>query len=496
MTVAGYQGRISDTVFVGEKHSVLFNSYIFWIFFPCVYGLYRLFNHRWQNYLLLVASYIFYGLWDWRFLGLLFASTTIDFFVAIALETTQTESRRKRIMLLSILVNLGILGTFKYLGFFVSQFDALMQSIGIPVSLPVLNIILPVGISFYTFQSMSYTIDVYRKELGATRNFLDFALFVSFFPQLVAGPIERASKLLPQVLQPRVHRQGDFAEGLYLVLLGLFKKIVIADNLAPIANSIFSRDVATLTGAEVLLGVYAFAFQIYGDFAGYTDVARGTAKWLGFDLMLNFRMPYFAVSPSDFWQRWHISLSSWLRDYLYIPLGGNRGGRFFTYRNLMLTMLLGGLWHGAAWTFIIWGFIHGLILCIYRPFEKTLTAVKSSGLLYSGFTAKVLQTFVMFHLVCLGWLFFRADNVGQAFGMLGKVMSNFQVTPFVGSAFVSLLFYVLPLLIFEAWLERSGDLLKVLKIHWLARAAFYSYLVLMLWFFPSPTQYEFVYFQF
>jgi alginate O-acetyltransferase complex protein AlgI len=475
---------------------MLFNSYIFWLFFAAVYSLYRVFNHRWQNYLLLLASYIFYGLWDWRFLGLLFASTTIDYFVAIGIEEAKTERARKRIMLLSILVNLGILGTFKYLGFFVSQFDTLMQSLGIPISLPILHIILPVGISFYTFQSMSYTIDVYRKELKATRHFLDFMLFVSFFPQLVAGPIERASKLLPQVLRPRVHQQGDFAEGLYLVLIGLFKKIVIADNLAPITNAIFSRDVSTLTGAEVLIGVYAFAFQIYGDFAGYTDVARGTAKWLGFDLMLNFRMPYFAVSPSDFWQRWHISLSSWLRDYLYIPLGGNRGSTLFTYRNLMLTMLLGGLWHGAAWTFIIWGLIHGLILCLYRPFEKSLKAARSATLVYSGVTARVLQMVVMFHLICLGWLFFRADTVGQAFGMLGQLFTNFQPTPFASSAFVMILFYVLPLFIFEAWLERSGDLVRVLKIHWLLRVAFYSYLVLMLWFFPSPTQYEFVYFQF
>ncbi len=475
---------------------MLFNSYIFWFFFVAVYSLYRVLEHRWQNYLLLVASYLFYGLWDWRFLSLLFASTTIDYFVAISLEQARSEQSRKRIMLLSILVNLGILGTFKYFGFFVSEFDALMQSLGISVSLPVLNIILPVGISFYTFQSMSYTIDVYRKELRATHNFLDFMLFVSFFPQLVAGPIERASKLLPQVLQPRVHRQGDFAEGLYLVLMGLFKKIVIADNLAPITNAIFSRDVATLTGAEVLIGVYAFAFQIYGDFAGYTDVARGTAKWLGFDLILNFRMPYFAVSPSDFWQRWHISLSSWLRDYLYIPLGGNRGSALFTYRNLMLTMLLGGLWHGAAWTFIIWGFIHGLILCLYRPFEKSLKMARTATLVYSGVTIRLLQMVVMFHLVCLGWLFFRAETVGQAFGMLGQVFTNFHLTPFASSALALLLFYVLPLLLFEAWLERSGDLLRVLKVHWLLRAAFYGYLVVMLWFFPSPTQYEFVYFQF
>jgi D-alanyl-lipoteichoic acid acyltransferase DltB (MBOAT superfamily) len=319
---------------------VLFNSYIFWIFFLAVFALYSLNRRlRWQNSVLLVASYVFYGFWDWRFLGLLFISTVIDFYVARALERTPEEDRRKALLAVSLGANLGILGVFKYLGFFTESMVELLNALGVQSSLNVLEVLLPVGISFYTFQTMSYTIDVYRRQLPATSNFFDFALFVSFFPQLVAGPIERASKLLPQLLQPRTPSNSAFAEGFYLVLLGLFKKIVIADNMAPIVNAVFSRDVATLSGAEVLVGVYAFAFQIYGDFSGYTDIARGVAKWLGFDLMLNFRMPYFAVSPSDFWGRWHISLSSWLRDYLYIPLGGNRRRPLLTYRNLMLTMI-------------------------------------------------------------------------------------------------------------------------------------------------------------
>ena len=317
---------------------------------------------RLQNGILLIASYVFYGFWDWRFLALLFVSTVVDYNLALLIEKSESPGERKALLAASICVNLGILGFFKYFGFFAESFASLLNSFGFQSSTPFFNIVLPVGISFYTFQTMSYTIDVYRRKLPATRNFFDFALFVSFFPQLVAGPIERATKLLPQVLQPRKFSQSNFVEGFYLIILGLFKKVVIADNMAPIVNYIFSRDVSTLSGAEVLVGVYAFAFQIYGDFAGYTDIARGVAKWLGFDLMLNFRMPYFATSPSDFWQRWHISLSSWLRDYLYIPLGGNRQGTLLTYRNLMLTMVLGGLWHGAAWTFVAWGFFHGLIL--------------------------------------------------------------------------------------------------------------------------------------
>jgi alginate O-acetyltransferase complex protein AlgI len=479
---------------------VLFNSYTFWLFFLAVIGLYSLSRQlRWQNSVLLIASYVFYGFWDWRFLSLLFISTVIDFSVARALERTSEEGRRKALLAVSLTANLGILGVFKYLGFFTESMVELLNALGVQSSLGVLEVLLPVGISFYTFQTMSYTIDVYRRQLPATPNFFDFALFVSFFPQLVAGPIERASKLLPQLLHPRPRSETAFAEGLYLVLLGLFKKIVIADNMAPIVNAVFSRDVATLSGAEVLVGVYAFAFQIYGDFAGYTDIARGVAKWLGFDLMLNFRMPYFAVSPSDFWRRWHISLSSWLRDYLYVPLGGNRHGPLLTYRNLMLTMILGGLWHGAAWTFVAWGVFHGLILCLYRIGETLwgsrhpAPAVVRSGPLIPG---RLLSIVVMFHLTCLGWLFFRAESIGQAGAMLGRLGSDPALTPFALGAAALIVFYVLPLLAFEVWLERKGDLLALLKTRGWVRGLVYGYLLFMLWFFPALGQYEFIYFQF
>jgi len=358
---------------------VLFNSYAFWGFFLLIILLYRWANHRTQNTILLVGSYAFYACWDWRFLPLIAITTLINYYTGIGIEKYAqsgeeqrvVKKRQKLLLAVSIVASLGMLGFFKYWGFFIDSTTAFLSAVGLSVSVPVLEILLPVGISFYTFQTMSYTIDVYRGETKPTKNLADFALYVAYFPQLVAGPIERSSSLLPQILERRARREGDFAEGLSLVMLGLFMKVVVADNLALIANGGFSEH-EDVTGADALMGVYAFAFQIYGDFAGYSLIARGVSKWLGIDLMTNFKMPYLARNPSDFWQRWHISLSSWLRDYLYIPLGGNRGKKWKVYRNLMLTMLIGGLWHGAGWTFICWGGLHGILLCIYRPFGNKL----------------------------------------------------------------------------------------------------------------------------
>ncbi|MCL4123644.1 UNVERIFIED_CONTAM: hypothetical protein GTU68_011358, partial [Idotea baltica] len=338
---------------------MLFNSFVFWIFFGVVFALYFRLRHREQNLLLLIASYFFYGCWDWRFLGLISLSTFIDYFIGKAVGESESQKTKKWLVGLSMVSNLSILGFFKYYGFFATELEQLLTSIGAPIMMPTFYVILPVGISFYTFQTMSYTIDVYRGDCEACDSFLDFAVYVSFFPQLVAGPIERAKHFLPQVIAPRTITADHFKQGLLLIAVGMFRKVVIADNMAPIANAIFASNVDDLSGAEILLGVYAFAFQIYGDFSGYSAIARGIAKWMGFDLMVNFRMPYFATTPSDFWQRWHISLSQWLRDYVYIPLGGNRFGTLMTYRNLLLTMLIGGLWHGANWTFIIWGAFHG-----------------------------------------------------------------------------------------------------------------------------------------
>src|SRR5690606_26510885 len=327
------------------------------------------------------------------------------------IERSPDRARKRAWLAAALTLNLGILGFFKYFDFFVESLSSVLVAAGLPGLEPVLNVVLPVGISFYTFQTMSYTIDVYRGHLRPTRDLLDFAVFVSFFPQLVARPIERAARFLPQVISPRERTAADLHEGAYLVLSGLFRKVVIADNLAAIANAVFSADPATLTGPEVIVGVYAFAFQIYGDFSGYTDIARGVARWSSYDLKVNFRMPYLSVSPSDFWRRWHVSLSSWLRDYLYIPLCGNRHGTANTYRNLMLTMLLGGLWHGAAWTFVAWGAFHGLILVLYRA----LAGKEREG--RRPLLARLPAMVLMFQLVAVSWLLFRAESIGQAFQM-------------------------------------------------------------------------------
>ncbi len=434
-----------------ETTSMVFNSLEFAVFFLAVFALYHALRHRAQNLLLLVASYVFYGAWDWRFLGLIALSTVVDYAVGLQLAATDDVARRKRWLLVSLVTNLGILGAFKYFGFFADSLAGLAALGGLDLPRVTTEIVLPVGISFYTFQTLSYTIDIYRKRLQPTRGFLDFALFVAFFPQLVAGPIERASRLLPQVLSPRKPTSAGFGSGCWLILRGLFKKVVLADNLAPLADRVFESG-ADVTGLETLLGVYAFAWQIYGDFSGYSDMARGLARLLGFELMLNFDLPYLATSPSDFWRRWHISLSTWLRDYLYIPLGGNRGGRAFVVRNLMLTMLLGGLWHGAAWTFVAWGLYQGLLLVAHRSAEPALTRLAPTGpigaRLWWG-----LRVVVTFHLACVGWLIFRAESfadLGRRVGTLvGSVTASIPEPGLALEWLPVLAVLILPVLLFQ-----------------------------------------------
>lgn len=392
---------------------MLFNSLVFVAFISIVLLVYPRLQRKEQNVFLLIASYIFYGYWDWRFNFLLFASTIIDFYVGQKLFSAANQKQRKFWLLVSLTANLGILGFFKYFNFFIDSAAGVLSAIGFEPHLPVLRIILPVGISFYTFQTMSYTIDIYRGKLEPTNSFIDFALFVSFFPQLVAGPIERATHLLPQVSKPRHITHERIVTGINLVLLGYFKKIAIADTLAPIAQNIFS-DPASMSSGQLWTGVYAFAFQIYGDFSGYTDIARGVARILGFDLMENFNAPYLSRSITEFWRRWHISLSTWLRDYLYIPLGGNRLGKGRTYVNLMITMFLGGLWHGAAWTFVFWGTAHGLYLAVHRMMlgeRKPSLAWPHS---MPGWAADIAKVFFTFHLVTLTWIFFRAPDFSTA----------------------------------------------------------------------------------
>jgi alginate O-acetyltransferase complex protein AlgI len=384
---------------------MLFNSWSFPPFVAIVLALYYLMSRRGQNAMLLVASYFFYACWDWRFLGLLVLSTSADWTLANLIKRDPTRQGAKRWVAASVALNLCFLGFFKYFNFFVDSADALLNSLGAPGFGRHLSVVLPVGISFYTFQSISYIVDVYRGDVEPARDPIDYALFVAFFPHLVAGPIMHSRDLLPQMQNPR-HTTGEQVRaGLWLMLWGFFKKMVVSDNLASLVDSVYGAPAAT--GGHVLLATYAFAYQIYCDFSGYTDIARGAAKLMGFELMLNFNRPYLAVNPSDFWRRWHISLSTWLRDYLYIPLGGNRGGRLLTYRNLMVTMLLGGLWHGAAWNFVLWGFFHGVLLIGHRLVEEWRLWP------FEGRLARLFSRVVMFHLVCYGWLLFRATSFTQ-----------------------------------------------------------------------------------
>ena len=392
---------------------MLFNSLTFIGFIVIVLLIYPRLQFRWQNVFLLIASYLFYGYWDWRFTFLLFTSTVVDFWVAQKLQASGSQRRRKLLLFVSIGVNLGILGFFKYFNFFIDSTASLLAEIGFKTNTPVLQIILPIGISFYTFKTMTYTIDVYRRKITPTDNFLDYALFLSFFPQILAGPIERASNLLPQISSPRRITGEKVLTGLNLVLLGYFKKVAIADTLALIADRIFAAP-GGMSGGQLWTGVYAYSFQIYADFSGYTDIARGVSRILGFESMENFNAPYLSRNITEFWRRWHISLSTWFRDYLYIPLGGNRRGKTRTYGNLIFTMLLCGLWHGAAWTFVLWGLLHGLYLSGHRIVLRKRKPDFSWPRTFSGWVVDIARIFLTFHFVVLAWVLFRAPNLKSA----------------------------------------------------------------------------------
>lgn len=406
-----------------------------------------------QNIFLLLASYFFYGWWDYRFLLLMIGSTTLDFFLARAIQKSENQAARRALLISSLVVNFAILGFFKYFGFFVGSFGHLMATFGIPVSVPFLRIILPPGISFYTFQEVAYIVDVYKRKLPAAESFVEYALFISLFPHLIAGPIQRPSHLLPQVQRERSFHPDQFFDGILLILSGLFRKCVIADNCALLANAAFSGSLGTPSLPVVAIGVYAFAWQIYGDFSGYSDIARGSAQLLGFHFMVNFRQPYLATSIKDFWRRWHISLSTWLRDYLYIPLGGNADPGYKTYRNLLYTMLLGGLWHGANWTFIVWGALHGGALALERW-------VRENRLLRGIFRLPGDWTWprriVVFHFVCLCWIFFRAESVASANALLRAIaVPAWQPQYLVAFEFLAL--FSVPLFLLDLHLEHSGQ---------------------------------------
>jgi alginate O-acetyltransferase complex protein AlgI len=471
---------------------MVFNSFQFAIFFIVVYLLYLVLKHRWQNWMLLAASYFFYGSWDWRFLSLIWLSTLMDYIYGIQIGRADTQQKKKFFLVISIICNLAILGFFKYFNFFAENLISLLSIFHLKADIRVLNIILPVGISFYTFQSMSYTIDVYRQRLKPCYCLRDFALFIAFFPQLVAGPIERAENLLPQVMHPRKIQRSLVLEGAYLILWGLFQKVFVADNLAGIADPVFSAS-PPYKGFDVLMGLYAFAFQIYCDFAGYSNIARGVSKCMGFELMNNFHLPYFAANPSDFWKRWHISLSTWLKDYLYIPLGGNRHGLLKTFRNLFVTMLLGGLWHGATWTFVFWGIYHGILLMLHRLYLLCFPGQAPA----KSKMVVIVKVFCFFHIICLGWLLFRAQSLEQVFQMLSAILTDFgRPVLFMSSPMIRpLVFYTIVLIGIELVQAYKRDLLIIYNCPFYIQAVIHGLLVYLIIINASPGK-TFIYFQF
>jgi len=451
---------------------MLFNSFQFAVFFATLFPLYWALRKypRIQNVLLLGAGYYFYACWSVRFLSLLVLSTVMDYACGLWVDRVQEPNRRRWIVGLSMALNLGMLGFFKYYNFFAENLQILLTQLGLSIPLERLHVILPIGISFYTFQSMSYVIDVYRRDIKPTKNLVQFAAFVSFFPHLVAGPIMRPTTLLPQIAARRRFSLDQFYAGAYLIFWGLLEKVVIADNLAIVVKDCFGRW-QTLDGGSALLALYAFAFQIYGDFAGYTDIARGVAKCLGFELTLNFNLPYFATSPRDFWNRWHISLSQWLRDYLYISLGGSRGGTLRTYRNLILTMVLGGLWHGAAWTFVVWGLYQGSLLVLHRAASPWLERIQPRNSIDRAWWTG-LRIIVTFHLVCLGWLIFRAGSMEQVFGMLQAIMFRPAIPP--ARTLILVAVTIIPLWLVQLVQYLNDDLDVIARTPWYVRSAFYT----------------------
>jgi D-alanyl-lipoteichoic acid acyltransferase DltB (MBOAT superfamily) len=469
---------------------MLFNSGVFLQFFAAfllLYWLVRSHLHA-RNILIVLASYLFYGWWDWRFLSLLIFTSLVDFAVGVGLDRSKTPRRRRGLLVISVGVNLGVLGFFKYYGFFVESFAALLEQIGVPFHPQTLSIVLPVGISFYTFQSMSYAIDVYRRQIPATHSLLNFLAYVSFFPQLVAGPIERAAHLLPQFERSQSITRPMLEEGVWLILWGLFKKVVLADNLAPLVELVYQG--SAWSGPTVILGTLAFAFQIYCDFSGYSDIARGAARVLGFDIMFNFNLPYAASDLRDFWRRWHISLSTWLRDYLYISLGGNRRGPARTYANLLVTMLLGGLWHGAAWNFVLWGAWHGVGLAAHRAASGSQSPPVPHRPWRRGLIWMLTMLFVGY-----GWLLFRARSFEQIAAMTWA-LGDFSTPVWLGSYLINLFAFTVPLIAMEIWMRWKEDRLVPLTLPPWARAALQGALLAAIVLFWEKEHVPFIYFQF
>ena len=485
-----------------------FNSIDFAIFLPIVFILYWFVFNKWlkfQNFFIVLASYVFYAWWDWRFLSLILFSTLVDYAVGLLMSKQDDTRKRKVLLSLSIFVNIGLLATFKYFNFFIDNLTTAFTFLGQDISFRYLNVILPVGISFYTFQTLSYTIDIYRKKLSPTPDFIAFAAFVSFFPQLVAGPIERATHLLPQFGKPRQFEYHKAVDGTRQILWGLFKKIVIADNCALYANDIFAN-YGDYAGSTLLLGAVFFAFQIYCDFSGYSDIAIGTSRLFGFDLIRNFNFPYFSRDIAEFWRRWHISLTTWFRDYVYIPLGGSRGGLKIQVRNTFIIFIVSGLWHGANWTFIAWGTINALFFLplLLTKRNRQYTNAVAEGKILPNLT-ELLQIGATFFIVTLSWVFFRANDLSHAFSYLNALFSPSLLTLPVkdlwtintGNHIIYLTVMLLVLIIVE-WLQRAkqhGLELDSDKIVKPVRWSFY-FLLIISCFIMNGVQQSFIYFQF
>lgn len=484
---------------------MLFNSINFAIFLPIVFLLYWFFtnkNLKLQNALLLVSSYFFYATWDWRFMFLLLFSTLLDYVTGLKMQNSENKKQKQFWFWLSIIINLGFLGVFKYYNFFAESFAESAGHLGWKVSPLLLNVILPVGISFYTFHGLSYVIDVYRDRIKAERNFVDYAVFVSFFPLLVAGPIERATHLLPQIKKRRTFDYTQAADGLRQLLWGLFKKIVIADNCAVFANEIFNNS-ADMNGSTLVLGALFFTFQIYGDFSGYSDIAIGTARLFGIDLLRNFAYPYFSRDMAEFWRRWHISLSSWFKDYLYIPLGGSKGGDWMRIRNTFIIFIVSGFWHGANWTFIVWGLLNALFILpsIIKKTNRVNIEIVAKGKILPTLK-ELIQIVTTFALTVFAWIFFRAENLEHAINYISGIFSCtlFNYPKFEGMEKLWTIIILLVIFMLIEWKGRENQFaiegikkVGVKSLRWLT----YITILITIYFYGNFGEtVEFIYFQF
>lgn len=479
---------------------MLFNSLSFAIFAPIVFFLYWFIkpNSRvFQNIILLAASYVFYAFWNVNFLFLLLGSTLLDYWIGIRIANATSQLHKKILLVATVVVNLGILAYFKYCNFFIDSFSDFVRALGFEPHVITLSIMLPVGISFYTFHGLSYLFDVYHEKTHARYNFIDYSLFVSFFPLLVAGPIERATHLLPQIEQDRQFDYQKAFDGLRQILWGFFKKVIIADNCAEYANMAFNNS-AGHTGSSLALGAVFFAFQIYGDFSGYSDIALGVARLFGFELLKNFSFPYFSRDIAEFWRRWHISLTTWFRDYLYFPLGGSRGSKLRTIRNTFIIFLVSGFWHGANWTFIAWGGLHALFfipLLVLGKNRKNIETVASGKLMPS--LRDVYSIVITFSLVVFAWIFFRANSIEHAISIIGTIVSpSFFSIPMLNVPWY--LYVILAGFILIEWVGRENQYaLAAWGVRWprLLRWSFYYLLVFIIFYFTG-NQHQFIYFQF